>query len=202
MFTKVVFAACALFAVADAITPGRIFAGQWARDEYSTTCAGNATKSAQITLDICYRGTAPSFAYEKITLSGSTYTYANYGSDSTCTTSTLTASGAADTCIMIVSGSAYGKFFPMATGYLSGALATQDCTSGTCHTNPTTAPTTAPTPSPTCVGDHCSSSSDGWWIAMLCILVIVLMGAAIGAAIWKHSSGKNEDKQQEAIAQP
>merc|ERR1712195_203455 len=141
MFTKVLFAACALFAVADA---GKIFTAQW---EYSTTCNGSATESSKILLGTCYRGTAPSFAYQKIT----------------------------------AVGSAHGNFLPMATNYLSGAIATQDCTSGTCYTNPTTAPTTAPTPSPTCVGPDCASSSDdGWWIAMLCILVILRMVAVGG----------------------
>jgi len=199
MFTKVLFAACALFAVADA---GKIFTARW---EYSATCNGSATESSKILLDTCYRGTAPSFAYQKITAVGSTYTYVNYDTDQTCTNSTcpncFTTSGAADTCLAV--GDDYGNFLPMATNYLSGAIATQDCTSGTCYTNPTTAPTTAPTPSPTCV-DCASSSDDGWWIAMLCILVILLMGTGIGAAIWKYNAPieKNEDKQPEEEPQP
>ena len=54
-----------------------------------------------------------------------------------------------------------------------------------------------PTTAPTDVGSS-SSNNDAWWIAMLCVLVIVIMGVSIGAFIWKVASANNADKIQES----
>merc|ERR1711957_399869 len=124
MFTKVLFAACALFVVAHATD---IYSASWE----GTDCSGTAVHSAKGTLDQCFNGGT---AYFKTSLSGSTYTINVYAStDTTCTTPALTVSGAADACLLLA-GSSYVKVLSGST-YLSGAAANQDCTSGTCVTD-------------------------------------------------------------------
>merc|ERR1711865_558083 len=120
MFTKVLFAACALFVVAHATD---IYAASW----QTADCSGTAAESSKSTLDLCFNGGT---SYSKFSLNGSTYTFEIYAAtDTTCTTPTATLSGAADACIP--AGSLSFKVLSGST-YLSGATATEDCTSGTC----------------------------------------------------------------------
>merc|ERR1711865_397832 len=89
MASKLLVIAFALLAVANAAD---IYSSSYA----GLTCAGTATSTSKITLDSCYNN--GDGGYEKATLSGSTYTYTTYGTDTTCTTSTGTISAAIDTC--------------------------------------------------------------------------------------------------------
>merc|ERR1712166_384019 len=121
MFTKVLFAACALFVVAHATD---IYVATW----QGTDCSGTAARSWKSTLDQCFNG---STAYNfKTSLSGSTYTMNAYGAtDTICWVPALTVSGAADACLTFA-----GKGLKVLSGstYLSGAATTEDCTSWTC----------------------------------------------------------------------
>merc|ERR1712166_1610650 len=138
--TKVLFAACALFVVAHATD---IYAANWE----GTDCSGTAAESSKFTLDQCTNG-GTSKPYSKFSLSGSTYTIKVYAStDTTCTGNSVTVSGAADACLTLNAGSIYAKVLSGST-HLSGAAATEDCTSGTCvaaTTQPTSDATQAPT---------------------------------------------------------
>merc|ERR1711865_662187 len=116
MASKLLVIAFALLAVANAAD---IYSSSYA----GLTCAGTATSTSKITLDSCYNN--GDGGYEKATLSGSTYTYTTYGTDTTCTTSTGTISAAIDTCA--ATGTATSAKFQ--SSYTSGAL---DCTSYTC----------------------------------------------------------------------
>merc|ERR1712166_867909 len=121
MFTKVLFAACALFVVAHATD---IYVATW----QGTDCSGTAARSWKSTLDRCFNGGLPTLF--KTTLSGSTYTMNAYGvNDTLCWVPAVTASGAADACLTFA-----GKGLKVLSGsaHLSGAATTGDCTSGTC----------------------------------------------------------------------
>merc|ERR1711865_85919 len=122
MFTKVLFAACALFVVAHATD---IYAANW----QGADCSGTAASSGKFTLDQCTNGGT---AYFKFSLSGSTYTIKIYaGTDPTCAGNSVTVSGAADACLTLFAGTVYAKVLS-GSAHLSGAAATEDCTSGTC----------------------------------------------------------------------
>merc|ERR1712159_838647 len=98
MSTKVLFAALAILAAANAVD---VYTSSWGS---SNSCSGNPSSSSKITLDQCYQDDG---SYKKMTLSGSTYTYGVYSSSSCSGTASTTLTGAADACI--VSGSQSAK---------------------------------------------------------------------------------------------
>lgn len=140
MLAKILFAACALFVVAHATD---IYVATWAGCNSAVSagcvadCSGTAASSWKYTLDQCTKGM--NGLYEKYSLSGSTYTQIRSQTDSTCSTSDVTITAAANTCVALRGASAHIK---IATGttYLSASYGPWDCTSGTCRTQ-TSAPT-------------------------------------------------------------
>jgi len=107
---------------------------------YDTTtndCTGTLDSYKQ-TLDLCTLSEVG--GYNKVTLSGTTYSYAAY-TDSLCTTSDANIvsnpfSGAADACIAYTQSGADRSATVLSTSaYASGATSTYDCTSGTCVEN-------------------------------------------------------------------
>merc|ERR1711865_290569 len=128
MASKLLVIAFALLAVANA-------ADIYSSSYDGLTCAGTATSTSKITLDKCYNN--GDGGYEKVyhSATSGTYTFTTFGTDTTCTTSTSGLIAAIDTCVE--TGATASS--PTATGsgkfqssYTSGALATYDCTSGTC----------------------------------------------------------------------
>merc|ERR1711966_134709 len=103
-------------------------------DTVTNDCTGTLDSYKQ-TLDLCTL--TQDGGYNKVTLSGTTYSYAAY-TDSTCTTSDSNIvsnpfSGAADACIAYTqSGSDRSATVLSTSAYASGATSTYDCTSGTC----------------------------------------------------------------------
>ena len=106
-------------------------------DTVTNDCTGTLDSYKQ-TLDLCTL--TQDGGYNKVTLSGTTYSYAAY-TDSTCTTSDSNIvsnpfSGAADACIAYTqSGSDRSATVLSTSAYASGATTTYDCTSGTCVEN-------------------------------------------------------------------
>ena len=126
MLAKILFAVCAIFVLAHATD---IYIAGYG--ETDTTCAGIVVLAMKYTLDQCT--TSSTSSKTKISLSGSTYTYDIYGTtDTTCAIPLITVSSAADTRVTIAANTQYGVFLPNATGYVSGAASSADCTSGTC----------------------------------------------------------------------
>ena len=92
---------------------------------------------------------------------------------------------------------AFGSYKLSNDGSISGILQQTICDTSDCSTPATI--TTAPTAAPTLLDTSSSSSSNIWWIAMICVLVGAIIGAGIVALIWKASSTQNEDTPQEAV---
>merc|ERR1712166_89116 len=151
--------------------------------DYSGTLKTNYEKGFGVAVDAC---TSPCSSYKSgIAISSS-------ASRRTATvTFVMTLSGVDDT-------SAYtGGCSGTCTTTLASAISTATSTTVAVSTiADARVSTPAPTAAPTLLDTSSSSSNNAWWIAMLCVLVITIMGVAIGAFIWKAATSKNENEIQ------